>query len=398
MKRTWARLVFLFVILLTVPVLADAGTPLMWAGILHLYFGNALIGIGEGILITKVFRLKPGCDILLLFILANYVSMAVGMAVARPHGIGERADLYGAPLVIALACAAFFAVTVLIEWPFVRLAFGRAQRAFRRSFLASLLAQTASYLVIVPWYSLASGVSLYTQATIDRDYPRWADREAMIYFIGETDGAVYRQRLSETAREEVLPSGSAGEDVHLLVRRSSTDAQWDLYLAEDRDGEDPRETSIRTGVAPGETSYTTSEDDTEVERYPDGSWWGGPWSAPDLRPGESGPWQVRRGFWAIEGLRVEEKTTGRSMHLALETPFVTWFVRRPFILPSDQVVFELGAQICLFDPATRKIAMIARGRDLIASPGDPAAHGPPPPAPRPRDADPDPDQIPNPGR
>ena len=40
--------VFLCVLALPMVAMANAGTPLMWAGMLHLLFGNALIGIFEG--------------------------------------------------------------------------------------------------------------------------------------------------------------------------------------------------------------------------------------------------------------------------------------------------------------------------------------------------------------
>lgn len=36
----------------TTVVLANAGTPLMWAGMLHLVIGNAIIGIAEGALLA----------------------------------------------------------------------------------------------------------------------------------------------------------------------------------------------------------------------------------------------------------------------------------------------------------------------------------------------------------
>lgn len=56
---------------------ADAGTPLIWAGMLHLTIGNALIGVVEGLLIAWLFKLpKKRC--LLLLIPANYFSTWVG--------------------------------------------------------------------------------------------------------------------------------------------------------------------------------------------------------------------------------------------------------------------------------------------------------------------------------
>ena len=37
---------------------ADAGTPLMWAGLFHLLIGNAIIGVGEGLILSRLFRPK----------------------------------------------------------------------------------------------------------------------------------------------------------------------------------------------------------------------------------------------------------------------------------------------------------------------------------------------------
>lgn len=59
------------------PAWANAGTPLMWAGMLHLVFGNALIGLGEGLLLAWVF-FAPKVKTVLTLILANYVSAWLG--------------------------------------------------------------------------------------------------------------------------------------------------------------------------------------------------------------------------------------------------------------------------------------------------------------------------------
>jgi hypothetical protein len=56
---------------------ANAGTPLMWAGMLHMVFGNALIGMGEGTLLAWLFSLPKGkCISVMIF--ANYASAWVG--------------------------------------------------------------------------------------------------------------------------------------------------------------------------------------------------------------------------------------------------------------------------------------------------------------------------------
>jgi hypothetical protein len=42
------------------PPWANAGTALMWAGMLHLVIGNALIGLLEGVLLGRSFGVPSG--------------------------------------------------------------------------------------------------------------------------------------------------------------------------------------------------------------------------------------------------------------------------------------------------------------------------------------------------
>jgi len=123
----------------------------MWAGMLHLTFGNALIGIGEGLLIAGVFKL-PKRRCIGWMIAANYLSAWVG-------GIGlnmiaARLDwnLYCAWRLFWLFVVTTYVVTILLEWPLVALCFRKQDRKLPRTFKASLLAQSASYLLLFGWY------------------------------------------------------------------------------------------------------------------------------------------------------------------------------------------------------------------------------------------------------
>ena len=58
MKRRPLLLLLGFVAVVAFPqhAWANAGTPLMWAGLLHLVFGNVLIGVGEGALLAWLLK------------------------------------------------------------------------------------------------------------------------------------------------------------------------------------------------------------------------------------------------------------------------------------------------------------------------------------------------------
>jgi hypothetical protein len=58
-------------------VLADAGTPLMWTSMLHLLVGNALIGVGEGLLLVRLFKTSANWTIPVMMA-ANYFSAWTG--------------------------------------------------------------------------------------------------------------------------------------------------------------------------------------------------------------------------------------------------------------------------------------------------------------------------------
>jgi hypothetical protein len=87
----------------------------------------------------------------------------------------------------------------------------------------------------------------------------------------------------------------------------------------------------------------------------------------DFRDIDKRDWEARTGFWAIEGFHAENKKTGQKIYLALETPFIQWYIGNLFLLPNDQVIFQMGSQIVIFDLKTHKIGLIAKGRGPVVA-------------------------------
>jgi hypothetical protein len=86
-----------------------------------------------------------------------------------------------------------------------------------------------------------------------------------------------------------------------------------------------------------------------------------------LGDAQSSSWEFWSGFWPIEGLRGTQANSEKRVHFSLETPFVAWSVRNATHLPTDKVLLQLGdEQICVYDPETKKIALLTRGRGPIA--------------------------------
>ncbi|MGP8019491.1 MAG: hypothetical protein ACLPRE_00620 [Limisphaerales bacterium] len=112
---------------------ADAGTPLMWAGMLHLVFGNAIIGVFEGLILARFFKLRKAICILAM-IPANYFSAWVGglfldyeITTVLPFG------LYNAWHWIWMMVLITFLMTLVLEWPFVFYCFRKENGRLKKS-------------------------------------------------------------------------------------------------------------------------------------------------------------------------------------------------------------------------------------------------------------------------
>lgn len=78
-RRRIHRVVFLAIAAWPTTALADVGTPLVWANTFHLLLGNALLGLFEGWILSRVFAL-PLRRCVILLVLANYISAWTGVA------------------------------------------------------------------------------------------------------------------------------------------------------------------------------------------------------------------------------------------------------------------------------------------------------------------------------
>jgi hypothetical protein len=125
-KLTKNKILGLTLSLLLIPsvVFANAGSPMMWFGLLHILILNAFIGIVESAIINK-FGLKNKAW---KIIIANYISMFIGLYYIAPYfskAFGNS-DFWGGNTsygdyeltgFVAGMVMSYFA-TLLIEYPF----------------------------------------------------------------------------------------------------------------------------------------------------------------------------------------------------------------------------------------------------------------------------------------
>jgi hypothetical protein len=152
----------------------------------------------------------------------------------------------------------------------------------------------------------------------------------------------------------------------LLVRPSEADAsRWDLVARlETGDDQHPRFGKIQVDLlleaAPDRANTSTGP------HHDEGTWFNFG-QVPCLGEARDRRWEFWAGFWPVEGLEATHKETGECVRFSYETPFGAWAVRNAVHLPTDKVLFQLGDdQICAFDPATRRVALLWRGRGPVA--------------------------------
>lgn len=341
---------------------ANAGTPLMWAGMLHLIIGNALIGIIEGLLISKVFSVRKRRSIPIM-ILANYVSMIAGSLIIGAIGnfFNHHATIYSIHALLFSFLLFSFMITILIEWPFCVwiLKFNNEMR--KKSLKASVYAQILSYALIIPFYFLASGTSLLWNVKLDRSLS-FVKSDPWIYYISTDNNKILRSKVTGGHPEKVLQTKTNSEYARLFSKPSNDTGQWDLWIKDRAENKQDEARLLLKNFTNRAEPLRRWDGKTYEDEEPD-SWFN--FGVMDFRNLDKRDWEPRTGFWAVEGFHAENKRTGQKIYIALETPFIQWYMRNVSILPDDQVIFQIGDQIVIFDLNSRKMGLITKGRGPI---------------------------------
>jgi hypothetical protein len=333
---------------------ANAGTPLMWAGMLHLVFGNAIIGVFEGLILGWIFKLKKWLCVLVM-IPANYFSAWVGgLFLNEEITAALPLNLYNAWHWIWMMVVLTFLITLIFEWPFLFFCLRKEQGKFKKSIQGNLLVNSLSYILLFSWYWLASGMALYTKMNIVQPSEIPFSKAVVVYFIANTN-AVCRLDLHTREMEKIWPIETDRDD-RLFIKPSTFGSRnWDIF-----------DSSTKSLICSNlEVAAVQAERDTYDAERIEGTWFNFG-NVAKLGSVDKTDWHFETGFWPIEGLRGENQKTGEKIYFSLETPFVSWIIRNATQLPDNRVVFQLGDdQICLLEPSTKKIALIARGQGPV---------------------------------
>ncbi len=376
---------------------ANAGTPLMWATGFHLLIGNALIGLFEGYLLSRLFQASP-LSAMVGMVIANYVSASVGAYLIHVLGPQLRAlDLNTVrPAFVGLMGAAWL-VTVVIELPFVACIL-RGKNWITRSLRASFILQTASYLLLVAgYYYPLTSKSVLTDVAIVKPHEITIPPGLLVYYVAKEDGNLHVLDVANGTDEFVQELGSSGDadwiepqSPQRLTTRWKEDQRfpsggYDEYVPS-IEGPPLDSSPIRFLYHARATLWDEDRDSrataipeisaTEMDLVADGDpiyAYGFGRGVIRLGKARESRWNISCSYWAFPGLVAINQETAAGKRMALETPFLTWLGRSPTLLPGDLVLFEFpnpengpSGQICLWDITGNKVSLLARGRSPVA--------------------------------
>lgn len=337
--------------------LANAGSALMWGAVIHLLIGNLLIGLLEGFLLWLAFRVKF-LKAALIMIAANYVSAWAAYAIlhALPPHLSEAVTLYNIQQVLWMGFGLAFIFTIAAELPFVGALFYKRKRWVFVSLAACLTVNIVSYIPLACWYHGVSVQSLFKNAVIvSKSNYSVRHPEAVLFYVGKGQD-VYRMRLDGSNPDKFYEPEKHPGKVFLFLRQAAARQETDLYMARSEGFYVPEESHsicLQEGVL--RSSDLTFPDERGMQAT----------NATDFRPAEQRRWNVSAKFWAMDGLELRDSDSEEWYSIALETPFVQWYVRNATFLPGDEIIFQFGEQICIFDRESRKLALLAQGSSPV---------------------------------
>lgn len=355
------RVIITLLLLAPLSVFANAGTPLMWAGILHLVLGNLVLGAIEGVLLAIVFK-KPKAYCILVMIAANYASAwFAGLPLANWAKASDNLDLYNAEAFVWKMAAFAFAATLLVEWPFIALCLRKMPGWLGKSLIGNLVIHVCSYGLLALWYLGASHVSLITQLNPVLLSAITPDRPIRIAFIDAGEGHIHTIDLPEGRVGKLRDLGSTNDQDRLVLHPNS-EGTWDLNVRFDTNAIPDADIPL-VKLLPGYSRLGVVKANPDNDQRKTWFNFGYLDRLPNVQTNE---WRYTVGFWAAEGITAEQITTGKWEHFAFETPFGSWPIRNATQVSENQVVFQLGDdQICILDRARKQIARIANGRGPV---------------------------------
>ena len=340
----------------------------------HLFVGNSIIGIIEGLLIAKVFKVRKSHAVLLM-IAANYFSSWIGslgliwLSSRFEVSLSHLVTIHNIHSFVWLLFFAAWFVTVILEYPFCLFMFWKKDKRLRQAVSASLLAQTLSYILLIIFISPFGHFEGYPHKRRTVSFApveTFADaNNVTIYFIGAFDGDLYSIKPDGSSKEKVTSLNMMDREIRLIAKNDPNSASYRLYAQERPPWKRQSSTPLLdTGInVSGFTRSLRALDPNAAFNMTHNP-------ALDLRPTGQQDFQVFTGYLGVSWLEVEKKDKQnkyphRLVRLQFDDLILDWITCNATVLPRNQIVYQLGNQIVLLDINKRSLGLIAIGHGPV---------------------------------
>ncbi len=347
-------------------LLADAGTPLMWFGLVYPFVASFGVAVIEEQLLkwfwhVPTFLLGRWRPVLL----GNLATTALGIILLNVAGVCAAPLLGSRPIervgvFTTVLWSVAFILTVAVEAPFFGWVLGRKWTS-KRTWVASLLCNGVTYALLCS-IALVLGVNSVGHSV------KVVDASAIPASIS---GWVYFVPAEGTTVERIRFDGSRRETTSFRIRSAEGVAVETLDLKTARlvafEGSEARVLAARLGAG-GQAALSTfrkapdwgvpdhwNRDDQYYMPVPDFTH--GPGCDPALARFRAVNWG-----WPDQGAVFTDLARNQSFNVAAGMPFLSWSWRDLTVLPDGRVIGALGSQIVVVDIPSKSIAWLANGR------------------------------------
>jgi len=357
------------------PNRADAciGSRLIFTFNRALVFLNLFIGGLEGLVAFGLFHRRPGRGIGIM-IIANYFSLLAGSPLQRPVTQALETLIFSAPRILYLHSLVFltiavsFALSVIFEMPLCIWLFAGAKRRITKAVVFCIVSQVATYSFIGPWMHSHVATSVYEFETVPDTRAR-RNPDAVVYFLENGGGHLYRIRLDGTGREFVAHTDAPDGILSLFPLREENEKSWNLvgvrnlpwreaYLLEDIESHGLptldlfAEDYARAWRECGRTGHVMFD-----------------FAASSGNAGAHAAENTYVGGWHVTICRRDIKAHEHpGVDLQYQTPFEVYRWCVPSNLPEDEAVVAVDGQILLLDMRSDTLAFLTHGRSPFVVP------------------------------
>jgi hypothetical protein len=337
--------------------LGNTASVAMWQRWSHLLFGNAIIGVIEGVLLAHLLQ-RPPIRMSLLLIGANYISAlvaAIAFGIFETTGVvGHfwRPGLYDYQWWFVGALALSVAASIVIEWAVAAPVMLGPSALRRRTFGAFVAVNLLTGVACIAGPFMAiSEIRVASTVSVTRDRS-WAPRGGFwVYYLDVQNDALMRMR----------PDGGKKEVV-MRIEVESTTTMWVSAYRDDANDHGPFPMYIGVASAAGyatESGVSAGRESAFVQyEWDDGAPFLNLAPAADLRgPNHDSEWRLE----SHDNGGVEVFGPNERYSVTFTTALATWKGRNPSILPDDIGIFELGGQICALDLSGRRLTRLGFG-------------------------------------